>query len=76
MLRSYTRVFTVVQAPQVVQERRVSWAPMLDMPYKEYLYRETIWALPWIICWLTKNWNKNLRTSFMGKVEVSEWYIR
>ena len=24
--------------------------PMLDMPYKEYLYRETMWALPWIIC--------------------------
>ena len=24
--------------------------PMLDMPYKEYLYRETMWALPWITC--------------------------
>ena len=38
----------VVQGPQGAQERRVSWAPMLHMPYKED--RETIWSLPWLIC--------------------------
>ena len=37
-----------VYVREVAKHERL--VPMLDVPYKEYLYRETIWALPWIIC--------------------------